>query len=71
MAVVKRVIEGRGAPHYLRSDDGPEAQAVQAWLAESEIGPVHIEPGQPWQNGVAESFIGKLRAPRKCRPLNN
>lgn len=22
---------------------------------------MHIDPGKPWQNGVAESFIGKLR----------
>jgi putative transposase len=59
----QRVIAERGAPQYVRSDNGPEyvAQAVRAWLKQSEIGPVHIEPGKPWQNGVAESFIGKLR----------
>lgn len=61
--VMKRLIVQRGAPQYLRSDNGPEfvAKAVQAWLAQSQIGPVHIDPGKPWQNGVAESFIGKLR----------
>ncbi len=61
--VMKRLIAQRGAPQYLRSDNGPEfvAKMVQAWLERSKIGPVHIEPGKPWQNGVAESFIGKLR----------
>jgi putative transposase len=61
--ILKRLIAQRGTPQYLRSDNGPEfvAKAVQAWLVQSQIGPVHIDPGKPWQNGVAESFIGKLR----------
>jgi len=25
------------------------------------VGPLYIEPGAPWQNGVGESFNGKLR----------
>lgn len=61
--VLQSLMAQRGAPRYLRSDNGPEfvAHAVQAWLEQSEIGPVHIDPGKPWQNGMAESFIGKLR----------
>jgi transposase InsO family protein len=55
----------RGAPEYLRSDNGPEfiAQALHAWLAAAaqETRPVYIEPGHPWENGYAESFIGKFR----------
>jgi putative transposase len=55
----------RGAPGYLRSDNGPEfiAQALHAWLAAAaqETRTVYIEPGHPWENGYAESFIGKLR----------
>jgi putative transposase len=55
----------RGAPGYLRSDNGPEfiAQALHAWLATAaqETRTVYIEPGHPWENGYAESFIGKLR----------
>lgn len=55
----------RGAPEYLRSDNGPEfiAQALHAWLAAAakETRTVYIEPGHPWENGYVESFIGKLR----------
>jgi putative transposase len=55
----------RGAPEYLRSDNGPEfiAQALHAWLAAAarETRTVYIEPGHPWENGYAESFIGKFR----------
>ena len=63
IAVLQGLLTQRSAPSYLRSDNGPEfvAQAVQAWLEQSEVGPVHIDPGKPWQNGVVESFIGKLR----------
>jgi putative transposase len=60
---VERVMGQRGAPQYLRSDNGPEfvAQALQAWLATKATQTVYIAPGHPWENGYAESFIGKLR----------
>ncbi len=45
----RRKYEGRGVNEAVRLRQ------------QSEIGPVHIDPGKPWQNGVAESFIGKLR----------
>lgn len=52
-----------GFPEYLRSDNGPEfiAAAIQDWLATQEIQTAYIEPGKPWQNGVNESFNGRLR----------
>jgi len=52
-----------GAPAYLRSDNGPEfiARAIQDWLREQHIQTAYIEPGKPWQNGVNESFNGRLR----------
>jgi putative transposase len=60
-----RLCGRRGAPEYLRSDNGPEfiAHELQAWLAAAaqETRTVYIEPGHPWENGYAESFIGKLR----------
>jgi putative transposase len=61
--VLKGLICAYGMPRYLRSDNGPEfaARAIQSWLATSGIGTVYIEPGKPWQNGAAESFIGKFR----------
>jgi transposase InsO family protein len=53
----------RGVPAHIRSDNGPEfiAHAVRDWLAANQVGPLYIEPGAPWQNGVGESFNGKLR----------
>jgi putative transposase len=53
----------RGAPGHIRSDNGPEfiAERVRSWLEEHKVGPLYIEPGAPWQNGVGESFNGKLR----------
>lgn len=53
----------RGAPAYIRSDNGPEfiAQRVRAWLERNAVGPLYIEPGAPWQNAFGESFNGKLR----------
>jgi putative transposase len=53
----------RGAPAHIRSDNGPEfiAKRVRAWLEVNNVGPLYIEPGAPWQNGVGESFNGKLR----------
>lgn len=53
----------RGTPGHIRSDNGPEfiAKAVRSWLEENDVGPLYIEPGAPWENGVGESFNGKLR----------
>jgi transposase InsO family protein len=53
----------RGAPQYLRSDNGPEfaATAVRAWLARVGVQTLFIEPGSPWENGYVESFNGTLR----------
>jgi putative transposase len=63
IAVLTHLIQAHGAPVYLRSDNGPEfvASAIKTWLSISNIGPAYIEPGKPWQNGAAESFIGKFR----------
>ena len=53
----------RGAPQYIRSDNGPEfvAKAVKGWLAQSGCGTIYIEPGSPWENPYIESFNGKMR----------
>lgn len=57
------VIGTRGAPAFIRSDNGSEftAQIVQAWLEQNNIGPAFIPPGQPWKNGFIESFHDKFR----------
>lgn len=53
----------RGAPEYIRSDNGPEfaAKAVREWLRRVGVQTLFIEPGSPWENGYVESFNGKLR----------
>lgn len=61
--VLARLISKRGAPMFLRSDNGPEfvSRAILAWLAEAKIETALIDPGKPWQNGDNESFNGKFR----------
>ena len=53
----------RGAPYYLRSDNGSEftAKKVREWLSQLNVSTLYIEPGSPWENGYIESFNGKLR----------
>ena len=53
----------RGAPEYIRSDNGPEfvAKAVKGWLKQNGCGTIYIEPGSPWENPYIESFNGKMR----------
>jgi putative transposase len=63
VATLRYLFELRGAPKFLRSDNGPEfiARAVQTWLAESGVATLYIEPGSPWENAYIESFNGRLR----------
>ena len=63
LEVLGKLISVHGQPQYLRSDNGPEfvAQAVKDWLKRSGVQTAYIEGGKPWQNGVNESFNGKLR----------
>jgi transposase InsO family protein len=58
-----RLFLERGAPEYIRSDNGPEftADLIRTWLDQLEIGTLFIEPGSPWENGYVESFNGRLR----------
>jgi putative transposase len=53
----------RGAPEYLRSDNGSEftGAMVREWLERLGVKTLFIEPGSPWENGYIESFNGKLR----------
>jgi transposase InsO family protein len=59
---LRYLFELRGAPKYIRSDNGPEfvADAVKAWLKASGAETLYIEPGSPWENAYVESFNGKL-----------
>lgn len=61
--VLARLISERGAPRFLRSDNGPEfvSHAILEWLGKAKIDTALNDPGKPWQNGTDESFNGKLR----------
>lgn len=61
--VLQHLFATRGRPHFLRSDNGPEflATALRQWLMREGAATLYIEPGRPWQNGLGESFNGKLR----------
>lgn len=61
--VLNAVITDRGAPGFIRSDNGSEfiARDLGIWLAVQDIGTRFIQPGKPWQNGFAESFHSRLR----------
>jgi putative transposase len=61
--VLSKLISVRGAPKFLRSDNGPEfvSRAVLRWLQDAGIDTAPIDPGKPWQNGANESFNGKFR----------
>ena len=53
----------RGAPVYLRSDNGSEftAKTIRKWLADIGVITAYIEPGSPWENGYIESFNSRMR----------
>lgn len=57
------LVESRGVPEFIRSDNGPEfvARAVKDWIAERGFSTCFIEPGSPWQNAYIESFNSRFR----------
>jgi putative transposase len=61
--VLDRLIEERGRPENVRSDNGPEftSRRILGWAEERKVELVHIQPGRPMQNGHVESFHGRLR----------
>ena len=61
--ILKQLVAERGAPRHLRSDNGPDflAYAAQDSRREAKIETAYIQPGKRWQNGLNESFNGRLR----------
>jgi putative transposase len=61
--VLARLVSVRGAPRYLRCDNGPEfvSKALLRWMTKESIDTAFIDPGKPWQNGTNESFNGRFR----------
>lgn len=64
------LIDRRGVPKHVRSDNGSEfiAEMIQKWLTKSGCKIIYIKPGSPWQNSYIESFNGKLRD--ECLNMN-
>jgi putative transposase len=58
-----RILELRGCPRMIVSDNGTEftSNAILAWQQERDIEWHYIAPGKPMQNGFIESFNGRLR----------
>ena len=62
LRVLEEQVRVHGAPGAMRSDNGPEfiAKRVKAWLEQSGVETLYIEPGSPWQNGYVESFNSRF-----------
>jgi putative transposase len=63
VAVLDRLVAQRGAPGFIRMDNGPEmiAWVLQDWCRLRGLNTIYIEPGSPWQNPWVESFNGRVR----------
>ena len=57
------IISQRGRPDTIVSDNGTEytSNAILSWADETGVGWHYIAPGKPQQNGMNESFNGRLR----------
>jgi putative transposase len=58
-----RICLARGRPCMIVSDNGTEltSNAILQWQQETRVEWHYIAPGKPMQNGLVESFIGRLR----------
>ncbi len=63
VAALDQLVAERGAPEFIRCDNGPEltANALSDWCDFSGAGASYIEPGSPWQNPWVESYGSRMR----------
>jgi putative transposase len=68
--ILDKVVLWRGAPQYIRCDNGPEfiAQQLKEWAEKHGIELRHIQPGKPSQNGLIERLNKTLR--KECLNLH-
>jgi len=61
--VLQRLVDTRGTPAVLITDNGPEfvGRALDAWAYAQGLRLHFIEPGKPNQNAYVESFNGRFR----------
>jgi len=55
---LERLIEQRGKPEAVRTDNGPEftSKELELWAIDKQITIQFIQPGKPMQNGYIERF---------------
>jgi putative transposase len=61
--VLDRIIDARGAPQRITTDNGPEfrGKALDSWAYTAKIKHCFIRPGKPVENAFIESFNGRFR----------
>lgn len=61
--VLEKIIEKRGSPAMIRSDNGPEfiSHQLQIWCEAKHIELLNIQPGKPTQNAFIERKNGSMR----------
>ena len=61
--VLDQVVAWRGAPAYIRCDNGPEfiSEKLAEWADDNQVELRFIQPGKPTQNGLIERLNGTLR----------
>ena len=62
-AILDRLIERRGKPETIITDNGPEftGKTLSVWAEKQDITLTHINPGRPTENAFVESFQGRFR----------
>jgi len=60
---LEKLLEWRGKPEKIRSDNGPEfvAEAMRGWCEQNSIQWEFIQPGKPIQNSLIERFNRTFR----------
>ena len=61
--VLNRLGEERGFPNSITLDNGPEftSKVMFVWSVDKKVELDYIRPGKPTENGIIESFNGRLR----------
>lgn len=64
LEVLDKVVQWRGAPDYIRCDNGPEfiSHKLAEWAGTHDVELKFIQPGKPSQNGLIERLNGTLRS---------